>query len=242
MKVTRREFFAATAFEWLLPWTWFRRDPQIAGIRFREVRHGDRRRYLWVHGNEKTAEQVLSSWMTSGGDGRALFTISPERNVPLLGGQIDPNRMWSRVGAERNLKTLNTGWTPQQITRALDELDDDREKFLRRLLPSSGNLLIALHNNGPGYSVQDEVPISDSVSLNAPDRPDEFMLCTARADFEILSGGRFNVVLQQRAPKEDDGSLSRLCAARGIRYVNIEAGHGNDAEHRQMLAWVETVL
>ena len=165
MKLTRREFFAATAFEWLLPWTWFRRDPQIAGVRFREVRHGDRRRYLWVHGNEKTAEQVLSSWMTSGADGRALFTLSDERNVPILGGQIDPNRMWSRIGAERNLKTLNTGWTPQQITRALDELDDDREKFLRRLLPSSGNLLIALHNNGPGYSVQDEVPISDAVSL-----------------------------------------------------------------------------
>lgn len=242
MKVTRREFFAATAFEWLLPWTWFRRDPRIAGIRFREVRNGDRRRYFWVHGNEKTAEQVLSGWMKNGGSGRALYTVSPDRNVPLMGGQIDPNRMWSRVGAERNLRTLNAKWSDEQVRRALDELDDDREGFLRRLLPPPGGLLIALHNNGPGYSVQDEVPISDSVAMNDNEHPDEFMLCTSRPDFEILSAGKFNVVLQHRAPPEDDGSLSRLCAARGVRYVNIEAAHGNDAAQTRMLSWVEAVL
>ena len=242
MKVTRREFFAATALEWLLPWNWFRRDPQIAGIKFNEVREGDYRRYLWIHGNEKTAEQVLRSWMDNRGNGHALFTRSDVRNVPLMGGQIDPNRMWSRVGAERNLRTLNPAWPEQQIQRALDELDDDRPDFLRRLLPPPGGLLIALHNNGPGYSVTDEVPISDSVALNDPEHPDEFMLCTMRPDFDILAGGGFNVVLQHRAPTEDDGSLSRLCASRGVRYVNIEAAHGNEAAQQRMLGWVETVL
>ena len=242
MRLTRREFFAATAFEWLLPWNWFRRDPQIAGVKFREVRKGDRRRYLWVHGNEKTAAQVLSSWMQAEADGRALFTRSDVRNVRLMGGEIDPNRMWSRVGAERNLRTLNPKWSDEQVRRVLDELDEDRESFLRRLLPRSGGLLVALHNNGPGYSVKDEIPISDSIALKDPDHADEFMLCTARPDFDILSAGKFNVVLQHRAPKEDDGSLSRLCAARGIRYVNIEAALGNETAQRQMLRWVETVL
>ena len=242
MKVTRREFFAATAFEWLLPWKWFRRDPQIAGIKFLEVRKGGRRRYLWIHGNEVTARHVLDQWIIHQTDGRALFIRSTERNVPILGGQIDPNRMWSREGARKNLRTLNPNWTDERVQRALEELDDDRGKLLDRLLPKTGNLLVALHNNGPGYSVNDEVPISDSVALNDPEHPDEFMLCTSRPDFEILSAGAFNVVLQQKAPPDDDGSLSRLCAARGVRYVNIEAAHGNNAAQTRMLAWVETVL
>lgn len=214
----------------------------MAGIRFHEVRRGDRRRYLWIHGNEPTAQKVLADWTRSGASGRALFIRSSERNVPLLDGRIDPNRMWSRIGAEKNLRTLNPKWSPEQVRRALDRLDRDRHRVLGRLLPKSGNLLIALHNNGPGYSVKDEVPISDSVALNDSGHPDEFMLCTSRPDFEILAGGVFNVVLQQKAPPDDDGSLSRLCAARGVRYVNIEAAHGNEAAQKRMLAWVETVL
>jgi hypothetical protein len=99
-----------------------------------------------------------------------------------------------------------------------------------------------LHNNGPGYSARDEVPISDSVALNDSEHLDEFMLCTMRPDFDLLAGGPFNVVLQYRAPKEDDGSLSRLCAARGIRYVNIESALGNAEAQQRMLDWVERML
>ena len=237
MPASRREFLAAS----LLPWTWFRRNPEIAGVEFREQRRGSRRHYIWIHGNEKTAHEVLSAHMKDA-SGRAFYTISNERNVPILGGKIDPNRMWSREGAERNLKSLNAGWSQDQIKRALDELDDDRNGFLKRLLPSGGRVLIALHNNGPGYSVQDEVPISDAVAMNDPEHPDEFMLCTSRTDYELLGGGPFNVLLQQRAPKEDDGSLSRLCATRNIRYVNIEAALGNLDAQRRMLQWTENVL
>ena len=53
------------------------------------------------------------------------------------------------------------------------------------------------------------------------------MLCTLLSDFKRLSNSRFNVVLQNTAPKEDDGSLSRLAALRDIRYVNIESGFRN---------------
>ena len=45
-----------------------------------------------------------------------------------------------------------------------------------------------------------------------------------------------------RAPKTDDGSLSRLCAREGARYVNIEAGLGQEAKQKAMLAWVEQAL
>lgn len=237
MPVNRREFLAAGVF----PWTWFRRNPRIAGIEFREQRRGSRRHYLWIHGNEKTAAEVLTTHMKNT-SGRAFYTVSVERNVPILGGKIDPNRMWSRVGAERNLKTLNPNWSADQVKHALDRLDHDRKGFLKRLLPTEERVLMALHNNGPGYSAKDEVEISDAVAMNDPSHPDEFMLCTSRTDYELLGGGPFNVLLQQKAPKDDDGSLSRLCAARGVRYVNIEAGLGNLEAQRRMLDWTENVL
>jgi hypothetical protein len=241
MRPTRRQFLAATGLELLLPWRWFRREPSIAGIRFREVRRDEGRHYIWIHGDEQTARGVLSDWMRTA-TGRAFFIRSAERNVEVEGGKIDPNRMWSRVGAERSLRSLNPGWTDAGVRAALDKLDDDREGFLRRIVPPPNGLLIALHNNGPAYSVRDEVSISDAVALTDPDHPDEFMLCTSRPDFELLAGGPFNVLLQRQAPPEDDGSLSRLCAARNIRYVNIEAAHGNaEAQHR-MLEWLNGVL
>ena len=45
--------------------------------------------------------------------------------------------------------------------------------------------------------------------------PREFMLTVNRADFEILKTSPFNVVLQDKAPPDDDGSLSRLCTKLG---------------------------
>jgi hypothetical protein len=49
-------------------------------------------------------------------------------------------------------------------------------------------------------------------------------------------------VLQNRAPKVDDGSLSRLAAREGFRYVNIEVGMGRRAEQQRLLQWVDSTL
>ncbi len=238
--MTRRAFLFAGLFDWLP----FRRARSIrmAGTRFQIVRHDeDRRHYFWVHGNERTAHDVLLAHMKTA-RGRAFLVENSERNIPAGGGLLDPNRMFSRVGAEKNLRTLNQSWTDAQVSSVLDVLDRDRGRFLDAVLPKAGKLLVALHNNGPGYSVNDEVPISDAVSLNDAGHPHEFMLCTMRSDFERLSKSQFNVVLQNTAPKEDDGSLSRLAAVRGIRYVNIEAGLGNAAGQWAMVEWVEKAL
>ena len=119
-------------------------------------------------------------------------------------------------------------------------LDKGRSRLIKAILPPSPGLLIAMHNNSRGYSVEDEVPISDEVSLNDRANPHEFMLATDPADFAALSKSPFNVVLQRNAPPEDDGSLSRLAAKQGVRYVNIEAGIGNVAKQQAMLGWLET--
>ena len=64
-----------------------------------------------------------------------------------------------------------------------------------------------------------------------------FLLASNAKDFALLEKSPFNCVLQTNPAPPDDGSLSRLCAKRGIRYVNIEAALGDTAAQRAMLGW-----
>ena len=238
---SRREFLAYGS---ILGWLPFFRPKHIslAGAHYRIIRNGQAdRRYLLIHGNEETARAVLTRHIASH-VGTAFITENHTRTVPIESGQIDPNRMFSRVGAERNLKSLNPDWPPDRLEAALRVLDQGRDKLLRALLPPPGGLLIALHNNSASYSVNDEIPISDATSIREPNNPHAFYLCTDPADYQILARSGYNVVLQQKAPPEDDGSLSRLAAARGVRYVNLEVAVGNFSRQEEMLDWVEWVL
>ena len=240
-QVSRREFLAYGS---ILGWLPFLRPRHVglAGARFRIVRYGHSpRRYLVIHGNEETARQVLTRHMQAH-EGVGYIVESRTRNVPIESGLIDPNRMFSRVGAEASLKRLNPDWTPDRIVRALDLLDRGREKLVRALFPPRGGLLIALHNNSEGYSVADEQPISDAASIREPGNPHAFYLCTDPGDFRKLSASAYNVLYQREAPKTDDGSLSRLAAARGVRYVNLEVGLGHSGRQKEMLDWLEWSL
>jgi hypothetical protein len=237
---SRREFLAA-GFGWF-PFFGRRRSIRIVDAEFRVVRRGrSRRRYLHIHGNEITAREILEAHMKEM-PGIALLVRNPVRNVPIRGGVIDPNRMFSRAGAASSLRRLNPGWSERQTTEALDALDRARPKFLNALLPPAGGLLVALHNNSEGYSVRDEAPISDRTSLKQPAVPRAFFLAAHAGDYEILAASPYNVVLQRTAPPDDDGSLSRLAARQGIRYVNLEAPLGDAARQREMLLWMERHL
>ncbi len=229
---SRREFLV---FGWL---PFFRPSHiHLAGARFRILRNGrSKRRYLLIHGNEETARAVLTRFMDTQ-EGVAYLIENRTRNIKVDSGEIDPNRMFSRAGAEASLKSLNTNWTPRQTEAALRTLDHGREHLVRALLPPAGGLLIALHNNSEEYSVADETPISDATSLREPANPHAFFLCTERADFAILSQSPYNVVLQQEKPAPDDGSLSRLAARRRARYVNLEVRLGNGDRQLEMLRW-----
>ncbi len=235
---SRREFLALGWF----PFFGHRRHVEVAGIPFEAIRRGNsKRRYLRIHGNEETAREVLTEHMKTH-RGRAYIVESHQRNLAVDGGALDPNRMFSRVGAEANLKRQNPGWDAGRIRRVLDRLDKDRKRLEQMLFPPAGGLLIALHNNGPGYSVRDEVGISDATSLADEANPHEFFLCTDARDYAVLKTSPYNAVWQAKAPPDDDGSLSRLCALRGIRYVNLEAGAGQRARQAEMLDWGESHL
>jgi len=237
---SRREFLAyGSVFGWL---PFFRpKHISLAGARYRIIRKGQaRRRYLLIHGNEETARDVLTRHMETHA-GVAYLTQNHTRTVPIESGQIDPNRMFSRTGAELNLKSLNPDWPPERLEAALRVLDKGRDNLLRALLPPPGGLLVALHNN-VDYSVTDETSNSDATSIREPNNPHAFFLCTDPADYQILSKSGYNIVLQQKRPAGDDGSLSRLAAARGVRYVNLEVALGNFSRQEEMLDWLEWVL
>jgi hypothetical protein len=239
MKIVTRRVFLLLVFDWLFFW---RRYTTLAGVRFRRIVHGSgSTRYVLIHGNEETAREVLKAHMKQN-QGTAYLVTSDERNVRIKDALIDPNRMFSRTGAERSLRRLNANLGEDRIRSILDHVDRERPDLIRALMPSSNGLLIATHNNSEGYSVKDEVAASDKVSLKQPDLPHEFFLCTDPFDFEKIAAGPYNVVLQRFAPQEDDGSLSRLAARMGVRYCNLEVALGNARAQTEMLDWLVKTL
>ena len=248
---SRREMLAmagvGTILKWpfhQLPW-WRPKRVAIAGAEFEIVRshikhHPSRRRYLLIHGDEATARQILVKHMQSH-SGTAFLAENQTRTIPIDSGQIDPNRMFSRRGAEISLKSLNPGWSQAQLDAALDLLDREREPFLSTVLPSDGALMVALHNNTQ-YSFDSEAPVSDQSARNQPNQLHAFFLCTYPGDYALLAKSPYNVVLQRYMRAPDDGSLSRRAAARRLRYVNLEVGEGDAARQQEMLDWLEKNL
>jgi hypothetical protein len=215
---------------------------QYCGIGFRTMGRGrSTRRYFWIHGDETTARDVLEAHMRTH-RGRALLVDNPTRTIRVGNMEFDPNRMFTEEGLERNLVRLNPAADAAARRQIHELVSRDRERLLHALIPPRRGLLTVVHNNSRGYSIHDEAPISNAVSMPVPGEPNDFMLCTDAGDFAILRGGPFNVVLQNEAKGEEDGSLSRLMARRGVRYVNIEAALGRAESQRAMLEWLERNL
>lgn len=215
---------------------------RVGDARFRvESRREGPRRYIHIHGNETTARDVLREHLKQAA-GTALFVNGRTRAVKVEKLLIDPNRMFSREGATASLRRLNPGVTDDAMERALRRLDRDLPALLAALLPPQGGLVLSMHNNSQGYSIESELPISEKHHLRVPGEPNNFFLATDPQDYEIFAAGPYNAVLQSKPPAPDDGSLSRLCAERGIRYVNLEAKLGEAARQGEMLAWAERAL
>jgi hypothetical protein len=209
-----------------------RREPPLG--------HRSGRRYLLIHGNENTAREVLEVHMDMY-SGVAYLIDNADRYVTIEGAKIDPNRLFSRAGAEKSVREQNPRIAPDRLETVLAFLDHHRDELIRRLEPEKGDLLLALHNNKE-YSVKEEIAQSDDTSIAQPNRPSEFFLCTDPKDFAILKKSPYNVVLQNKRPTEDDGSLSRLAAKREFRYVNLECGDGDIEDQLEMVRWLEDYL
>ena len=102
--------------------------------------------------------------------------------------------------------------------------------------------MIALHNNFRGYNVKDELNDSELYSIKKDENPRDFILCTNANDYQKLKDGPYNIVLQNRMKKNNNGSLSWAAIKHGVRYINIETRLGWLSQQRKMLQFVEKML
>ena len=215
---------------------------QIATIQFKVIQNGDSdRRYIWLHGDEQTARMALESHMKKN-QGKAFLVEGILRESEFYGGIIDPNRIFSSLGAKANIQKYNPRWTKKEKEDRLLTINQDRKIFFKNIFPKNGELLIALHNNYKGYNINKELGRSDAKSIKKDQNPRDFFICTNRSDFEILSQSPFNVVLQEKSPKKDDGSLSWAALINDIRYINIETRLGWLSHQKKMLNYIEKNL
>tara|TARA_S200000501_G_scaffold118202_1_gene110942 strand:- start:3416 stop:4180 length:765 start_codon:yes stop_codon:yes gene_type:complete len=204
-------------------------------------KEGSRNHLIWLHGDENTAKLSINNHLQKYG-GTAYFIKNESREVDYKDTRIDPNRIFSRLGSFHALKKFKPEWSPGTLKSALDELDSERKNFLKTIFPDSNGVLIAVHNNFRGYSVKSEIENSTKVSLSQKENPRDFILCTDLSDFKKLSVGRYNVVLQNKPPEKDNGSLSWAALKNGVRYVNVETRLGWLSKQKKMLEFVEESL
>ena len=174
--------------------------------------------------------------------GTAFFIQGETREKDFFDGILDPNRIFSSKGAEANIHKYNRSWSSFRKQEALEWINRERDAFLESIFPKNGGLLVALHNNFKGYNVNREIQKSDSVSIKKDQNPRDFFICTDRTDFEALARSPFNVVLQEKLPQKDDGSLSWAAMRNGVRYVNIEVRLGWLSQQKKMLNYLENNL
>ena len=214
----------------------------FAGTKFNLIQNEmSPNRYLWIHGDEQTAKMALEHHIKYNG-GIAFFIQNETREIPFKETIVDPNRIFSRTGAYHALRKFKPDWPRGSLKRALDELDKERENFLNLLMPSENGLLISVHNNFRGYNINKEKQNSQRISIKQNQNPRDFIICTNENDFQILASGPYNVVLQNKLPMKDDGSLSWEAVRRDIRYLNIETRLGYLTKQKKMLEFVQENL
>ena len=215
---------------------------EIGGIKFKVVKKGNSdRKYIWFHGDEKTAKMALDHHMKTN-EGTAYYIQNELREVNIYGGLIEPNRIFSSDGMKQAIQKYNPQWSVSKKKKILAIYDQGRSTFLNEIFPKNGEILIAIHNNFRGYNVNKEIKRSDSISIKIDQDPRDFFLCTNRTDFELLAKSPYNVVLQEKWIPENDGSLSWAAILHDVRYVLLETRLGWLNKQKEMLNYLHKNL
>lgn len=211
-------------------------------------KNGDNITYVNVHDNENVSVEAVKTILHTNGGRLVELRHNGERNIKFLVDgktfEIDPNRFFTDEGIRRNLIKLNGQSSPKA--------EHTVKQFVQNFLEVSGlsqnRTIVAVHNNTPDNLTVHSSDLAPVKVMVFPNRDtDDFFLVTQNQDFEALEQRGFNVILSN-ARGASGGSLSEYCAERNIRYINVEAQHGEHnaekhlAEQREMLMTLRSIL
>ncbi|CAM2010907.1 hypothetical protein [Acanthopleuribacter pedis] len=234
-------------------------QPDIYLERFQKPDRPTRVFFLAPHENEQVVNDYLAKKVLKEGGCFLILRQRGQRHLFLKVGdaeyEVDPNRIFTPVGAESSLRRENPGLKEQPallaqaVARAVAVGDFIKSHMndLRR-----GSIIIAVHNNTDGFDDDGKGGVG-TVSMvryqkkldtgagyilklhHGTHDEDDLFFITKKRDFKKLRRLGYNLVLQHPRvavdPDEDDGSLSVLSEKRGLRYLNIEAQRREGCDH-----------
>jgi hypothetical protein len=202
--------------------------------------------YFNMHDNENTCVTAIDSMLTLHS---AKFIELQFKGNRWIGGWMndkrhfwfDPNRIYSDFGIFRTLQTYNS-FTPENKKQVRIF-----SKYILDTLLADAQMIVAVHNNMKGYSI--EKYMSDSIfeesaakiHYDKKNSPHDFFFVNDPIHFEYFKNLGYNAILQSQKP-EDDGSLSVYCALKKIPYINVEAMEGHLEEQKRMLEDLQKLL
>lgn len=210
--------------------------------------------FLNLHRNENTSIVAARAFVAArGGAVSWLDTVPPAlANARLvsfscMGTQFsfDPNRIFTSKGAAASLTMYSSGNAPP--APVLKAVLDFGQALLSAYGFDSLPFVVAIHNNGPGYSIADYQPggqfAGDAAQLNVADNATlrNFFLVTRVSSYAALVAAQQNVVLQA-SNATDDGSLSYYAAKMNRNYLNIEGAAANSSDGSEVAAQVAQLV
>jgi len=197
--------------------------------------------FVQLHSNEATADHVTKMISEESGIEYLQIRNGTERMIGFRLGnkqfRFDPNRIFSTKGIVETLKLHST-----YTENAFLAVRRFRDSLLNHL--DQTKTIIAVHNNTEAdFSLTHYLESrTGQVYKNPLQDEDDFFITTDSVLFNQLKEKNFNVVLEDGAKINDDGSLSVYCSQKGIPYINVEAEHGHLEEQERMLRALLQVL
>ena len=200
-----------------------------------------------LHSNESTSVKAAVELLSSKGGKLIKLENNDQRLVKFslknVEYEFDPNRIFTKVGMRHTLRQHKNISKP-----AIAEVEKFAATILK-MIPSTTNCVIALHNNTDGnFSIKSYMSGSSNQSdakavyQNKQVDIDDFILTTNKLLYEQMANQKFNSVLQNNKKAKDDGSLSVYMGWRDRKYINIETEHGKEKEYYEMLLSLFNIL
>jgi len=223
------------------------------------------------HENENVANAYLIDTLRERGGRYLILRHRGERHLTLrqgdLAAEVDPNRIFTPLGARATVQALNPDLTDRQCEVIAAMAVRLGRFILDRMDLNEQSLIVAVHNNTDGYDDDGHGGVG-TVSIKRYARKladgagflvavhegrgdeDNLFFINRRQDFDTMKRDDWHLVLQHprvaEDPDQDDGSLSVYAEMIGRRYINIEAqrrhddGSGKDhaAVQRRMIDYV----